>query len=494
MNKRVKNKSFHIFSSLYFKISIVFLLVLLIFTSITIYIAVRAADNYALEVNQQLNRKLASNTVDVIKPFVDKGEINEAAIEDIVHSMMVINPSVEVYLLDPAGKILSYVAPKKVVKLEQVSLDPILAFLRDTSGSVILGDDPRNPGDTKIFSADKVYQKGELIGYIYIVLASQEYISATHLVKGSYILGLSIKSVIIVLLISALLGLAGFWFITKKLNTITRGISKFREGDLTTRIPVKDDGELEKIGMVFNQMAATIEQNIKDLKGIDDLRKELLSNVSHDLRTPIASIQGYAETLILKNDTIKKKEQKKYLQIIYKNCEKLKKLVSELFELSKLQSDQVDLHPEPFIIGELVQDIANKYRLISKKKGISLDIIVAKNAPLVKADISMIERALQNLIDNAIKFCKNGDTITVEVNTTRNDKVEIRISDSGIGIEKEELPYIFERYYKSPGGKADSSGLGLAIVKKILELHQSNITVLSQPRKGTTFTFQLPIA
>jgi signal transduction histidine kinase len=206
----------------------------------------------------------------------------------------------------------------------------------------------------------------------------------------------------------------------------------------------------------------------------------------------VASIQGYAETLLLKKDHIAPEEQVKYLEIICSSCERLKKLVSDLFDLSKLQTNQIKLNPERFSIAELISDIANKYRIISQKKGISINAFLPNENPIVEADILLIDRVLQNLIDNAIKFCSEGDFINIVIRTEVSGKVEISITDSGEGIKPDELPYIFDRYYK---GKqfSESTGLGLAIVKKIIDLHHSAIGVTSQPGKGTAFTFHLPV-
>lgn len=482
-----------IFNRLYLQVSAIFLLVLFMFTAIALYISIRSAAKYSVEVNQRLNRNLATSTVEVIKPLMKDGIASDEAIADLMHSMMVINPIVEVYLLDPEGKILKYVAPDKVVKLDKVNLEPIKEFIADPDHSIIYGDDPRNPGEFKTFSAATITEGDVLKGYIYIVLASQEYVSAAQTVLSSYILGLSIRSVIIILIISALVGLFAIWFITKKLNPIINGIQEFEKGNLNTRIEVKKEGELDRIALVFNQMADTIEKNISELKGIDNLRRELISNVSHDLRTPVASIQGYAETLLLKEDNITKEEQKKYHEIIFKSCGRLQRLVEELFELSKLQTNQVKLQPEPFSIAELVYDIVNKYRILSQKKGINIDTVIANDVPLVEADLSMINRALQNLIDNAIKFCREGDSIRIEINTEEPEKVEIRVIDSGPGIKQEDLPNVFQRYFK---GQSDEygTGLGLAIVKKIIDLHNSEIEVYSQYGNGAKFIFDLPKA
>ena len=237
------------FSRLYWQISAIFLLILLIFTVITIYIAVNSARNYSVEVNQKLNWNLAANTINQIKPNFENGKLNREAIEDIVHSLMVINPSVEVYLLDTKGKILSYVAPDKVVKLESVSLVPVKQFLNQKQHNIIYGDDPRNPTEKKTFSAAELKEDGNIIGYIYIVLASQEYVSAAQMVLGSYILGLSIRSVITILLVSAIVGLLAIWLITNKLNSIVTGIQQFQSGNLNARITVRNNNELDTIGL-----------------------------------------------------------------------------------------------------------------------------------------------------------------------------------------------------------------------------------------------------
>jgi len=192
----------------------------------------------------------------------------------------------------------------------------------------------------------------------------------------------------------------------------------------------------------------------------------------------------------MKKDHINANEQLKYLDIIYTSCERLKKLVSELFDLSKFQANQVKLNPEPFSIGELISDIANKYRIISQKKGISINAFIPKDLPMVEADILLIDRVLQNLIDNAIKFCKTGDYINIEIRHDLPGKIEVNIADSGAGIKSDELPYIFERYSKTKDF-SESTGLGLAIVKEIIELHKTEIKVSSQPGKGTSFSFHL---
>lgn len=151
------------------------------------------------------------------------------------------------------------------------------------------------------------------------------------------------------------------------------------------------------------------------------------------------------------------------------------------------------LNREPFSIGELVHDVANKYRILSQKKGVSINTIVSKDTPVVEADVLLIDRVLQNLIDNAIRFCKDGDTINIEIKSNAAEKVNITIADTGAGISQDNLPHIFERYFKKDD-RGGSSGLGLAIVKRIIDLHESSIEVKSVVGQGTTFNFSLPVA
>ena len=261
-------------------------------------------------------------------------------------------------------------------------------------------------------------------------------------------------------------------------------------------MPVTSNDELGAVAVNFNEMAETIEQNIEEIKGVEKLRKELISNVSHDLRTPIASIQGYAETLELKAEDITIEERRKYLNIIVRSCERLKSLVNDLFELSKLETSQVKLNLEPFSISEMIQDVVNKYSILAQQKGITLHTIVSKSVPLVMADISLIDRVLQNLIDNAIRFCEQGDSIHIEIDTEKPGNVRVNVIDTGKGMSKKELENIFDRYYRGrdEANQTSGNGLGLAIVKKIIDIHQATISVTSQLQKGTTFSFNLQTA
>ena len=482
-----------IFNGLFWRLSLFFLISLLGVATIYVYITKDSSFEYSQETSQRLNRKLAERVAHETQPFKN-GNPNEEELAHFFHNVMIINPSVEVYLLDNSGEILSYYAPFGEVKLTHVNLDPIHTFIKDTT-AFIKGEDPRNPGVFKVFSASEVQENNEPLGYIYVILASQELATISNSLASSYGMKLALKSIIITLISTFLIGLIVIWFLTKNLNKIILTVNDFKKGKLNARIKLKSRGEFSNLADNFNRMADTIVQNMNELKSVENLRKELITNVSHDLRTPLTSIHGYAETLILMKDELDEKSKLEYAEIILLSTKKVIKLVDDLFEISKLESDQIQTKLEAFSINEMLSDIVMKYELLAKSKSINLHIANVENDVSVYADIALIDRVFQNLLDNALKHTPKGESIRIDIiNPNKSKKyITIKIQDTGVGIPKDELPFIFDRFKKTNGNKQEGSGLGLAIVKKILELHKVDITVNSEVNKGTTFTFSLPV-
>lgn len=253
--------------------------------------------------------------------------------------------------------------------------------------------------------------------------------------------------------------------------------------------------EIDRLGVTFSQMADRILQQLTKLKQTDRLRRELVANVSHDLRTPLASLQGYLETLLLKEGKLTPQEQRNYLEIATKHSERLGKLVYELFELAKLDSHETQLHLEAFSLGELVQDVTQKFQLAAEKRRILLQTDFSADLPFAWADIGLIERVLENLIENALRYTPEGGTVTVAL-IRGDEKITVQVSDTGCGIPQGDIPYIFDRFYRAEKNQPErlsGAGLGLAIAKRILELHGSPIEVNSTLNVGTTFTFPLSV-
>lgn len=224
---------------------------------------------------------------------------------------------------------------------------------------------------------------------------------------------------------------------------------------------------------------------------LEQMRRELVANVSHDLRTPLASIHGYIETLLMKKDSLDEETREKYLNTTLQSTQKLKTLVDELFELSKIESRERKLNVETFSVKELAFDVVNHFKHEAQEKGIEIAVDSSEQISAVKADLALIDRTFQNLIGNAIKYCTEGDKINVGIREA-NGKVVISISDTGSGISEEDLPHLFNRFFKGKSSKP-GTGLGLAIVKGILDMHDSEYKVESKLGEGTRFTFTLNI-
>jgi signal transduction histidine kinase len=481
--------------NLFIKLSAIFLLILLSIGILYFYISLNMTEMHFQETNQRLNAGIANGIKSELKPFLD-GKLNEEATDNIMHYMMGVNPSIEVYILSPEGKILNYVAPYKKVKLTEVNLIPVEQFITSyrAKGELILGDDPRSLGRQKVFSASKVEENGVLLGYVYVILASEEYDTVSDMLLSSYIMKLAYRYGLITLFGALLVGMLSIWFITKNLQKVINSVKKFQNGEMSARIKVTKGGEINSLAEAFNEMADTIVGNIENMKSMENLRRELVGNVSHDLRTPLAVIHGYIETLIIKKENISKEEAEKYLTRALEGTERLKKLVDELFELSKLEAKQIQPTKEAFFINELIDDISQKYGLLAKEKQISINSEITNEPCLVYADVSLIERVLQNLIDNAIKYTPEKGEIKLQI-TNDNQQVEIKVCDTGNGIPEDQIPFVFDRYHigdKRISLDKNSTGLGLAIVKRILEIHDSSIKLTSKIGKGTTFSFNLP--
>jgi len=226
------------------------------------------------------------------------------------------------------------------------------------------------------------------------------------------------------------------------------------------------------------------------------LRRELIANVSHDLRSPLASLQGYLEMLLLKGESLKPEKRRAYLEIAARQSEHLGTLIAELFELAKLDFKGYQINPEPVHLGELAHDLLQKFQLAAENKGIMIQGDIHPGIGFVRADIGLIERALENLLENALKHTGTGGMVRLSV-VPQDDKVILRLTDSGSGIPEPALPHIFERFYRVDATRAidaGGAGLGLAIVKRILDLHHCEINVESELSAGTTFSFALPLA
>ena len=456
--------------------------------------------HYIQEVDQRLHRQLASYLVSK-NLFIRNGKADEGALKKSFEVLMHINPNIELYLLNPEGEILAYSAPPGRVVRDVISLEPVAAFLAGGERALVWGDDPRDRGRRKVFSAAPIPEAGPREGYLYIILGSEAYESVAQMFQSSYIFRLSAAVAVAGLCFVFIAALFLFGLLTRRLRTLTVSMRSFRQSDfsqpvdLSTRARARRGDEIDQLGRVFQAMAERISSQINEIRRIDRMRRELVSNVSHDLRTPLTSMQGYLETLLLKQESMSPEERQRYLSTAIQHARRLGSLVTELFELAKLEAEEIKIHPEPFHLGELISDITDKVRLEAERRQIRLQTDFHEPLPFVYADVGLIERAVQNLLDNALRYTPEGGEVHVKL-SPRASRMVVEVSDNGVGIREEDLPQIFNRFYRPAGeekSSASGAGLGLAITKRILELHKSSIEVLSELNLGTTFTFELPL-
>lgn len=482
------------------KLSVAMLLIVLTLGGVFYLLDRSSSRLYHEELSQRLNASLAMYIVNE-KPLITAGQTDQSALAELAHQAMVINPTAEIYLLDVDGGVLGHVLDEDTVKASRVDLEPIQALLGGAAKLPIKGDDPKNPGVRKVFSAFPVQDNADdelLAGYLYVVLGGAQYEAMAAEVAGSYRQRMVPITIASLALAAFLAGSLIFYALTRRLRHLTDDVQQYANNDFSTDFLIADaDGErneIDDLRHACHSMAATIQRQVESLKENDQLRRELVANVSHDLRTPLAAMQGYIETLLIKDATLERDVRLEYLTTARKHAARLNALIQELFELAKLDSSRMQPQFEYFPITDLIQDVIQEFELEADAANIRLQVHPPVRPLSVFADISLIQRVLENLVANAVKFTPNGGTITIAIKNS-HDRVGVTVSDTGSGIGGDDLPRIFDRFYRAEQGeesRATSTGLGLAIAKRILELHDSEITVTSTVSVGTSFEFELP--
>lgn len=479
--------------SLYARLALALVAVIGLLGAAGTALAVWAAVRYQDEAEQRLHRDLAPALLTDTGIF-DEAGLTDERVEHIFHVLMVVNPRIEVYLLDGAGRVLAFSAPKGRVVRHRVDVAPVRAFLAGAPLPVY-GDDPRSPAGRKVFSAAPLPAAGDPAApaYLYVVLGGERYESVFHRLRASGILRLAGGLAAAMVGTALVIGLLAFRRLTRRLERLDREMAGFRHhgGDAAAAPPAGGD-EIDRLEATFRAMAERIEGQVAELARHDELRRELVANVSHDLRTPLAALQGYLETLLIKDETLTPEERRRYLGDAARHGEQLGKLVAQLFELARLDVEEAPLALEPLSLAELSQDVVQKFELAARQRDVTLEARLPGRLPPVVADIRLLERAFGNLIENALAHTPRGGRVVVAL-AQRDGGVEVRCEDSGEGIPAGELPHVFDRFFRGRGARAGGgAGLGLAIARRIVELHGSRLEVDSVVGRGTTFRFRLP--
>ncbi len=263
-----------------------------------------------------------------------------------------------------------------------------------------------------------------------------------------------------------------------------KAAKEYSSGNYNYKLNIKGLNEYRNLGAAISYMS-------REISMLDDYQKKFVANISHDFRSPLTSIKGYAEAIL--DGTIPTDMQDKYIKIILFETERLTKLTSDLLELNRFESRSALLDIVSFDINLIIKRTAESFEGVCRDKKITLNLIFSSNETYVDADISNIQQVLYNLIDNAIKFSHINSQIDVSTEE-KGDKIFISVKDYGIGIPKDSIKKIWERFFKtdaSRGKDKKGTGLGLSITKEIIQAHNENINVISTEGVGTEFIFTL---
>jgi signal transduction histidine kinase len=479
--------------SLYARIALVFAGIVLALGATLGWLGYDAAKQHQHEILQRVNLGLAQHIAKQAALVADPQNTQR-----LFDHLMAVNPNIEVYLLDPQGRVVQSSPQPLTLPRQQVSLEPVRRLIAGAALPVT-GDNPRHTEGREIFSVAPIETADGVGGYVYIVLLNDMYRGMVADAWQGYALRSGAKVAVLAVIVAMIAGLAAFAVVTRRLERTIREIEAFaslpNEDTLPTLPALKPRGdEIERLHAAFASLRERLNVQMAELKRQDELRRELVANVSHDLRTPLTSMQGYLEALARMDDGMDHAERKRYLDVAVRQSHRVSRLAQQLFELARLECEETQPQPELFSVSELVQDIAQKFALVAERKSIQLHTEIDAGPLSVQGDIGMIERVIGNLVDNAIRHTPEGGDIYL-VAHRRARGIEVRIDDTGQGISEEQLPGLLVR--GSPIRKMATQrggGLGLLIANRILHLHGSTIEAASRVGEGTSISFILPVA
>lgn len=480
------------------RLSLVFSILLLACCGASAWLQIRANIMHEKEVVQGLSRGLArSIALDAqLMHAEDAQALGPDMVRRLFSRLMDVNPSVEVYLLDMDGRVVGHAAPAGALKRDHVSLDPIRRLLANEP-LPIQGDDPRSDMGRKVFSAAVLRADEKKVGYIYVILQSEEHDRLAARATASSVLRTTLWSMVVVAGLVLIAGLIAFRLITRPLRRLTTSMRQLdtKADQLVLPAPV-GTGPRDEIAVLehaFGDMAARINEQWTTMRQLDHDRREVVANISHDLRTPLGALHGYLETLSLKDGTLTAAERQHYLGIALSQSQKVGRLAQALFELARLEHGSVQPELEPFSLSDLIQDVFQKFELQASERELRLMATLPHPAPMVRADLGMLERVLTNLFDNAIRHTPAGGEVEITVQPAAGGKVTVTVADTGPGVPAALRDNLFRRPVALQG-EYRVGGLGLLTVNRILQLHHSKIELVSEPGLGAVFRFTLDAA
>lgn len=471
--KPTKSLHFHIWK--YFFIFVLIVLFLLWFFQIiflgTFYESLKKENITKISEEMLSDYYKVMNKVDSYDTFLNKYDSSSHRNE---FDYLIIDNQIDTILPDNFGHSLSLLSDEKKLTHNMLKLH------LSTENSIVITDFSPQLNSKILTIASKIYSDNEIVGYMFISTMISPITPTINILKQQLIY-ITIILICIGLLVSFFMSKS----IVKPICTITKSADKLASGSYRVKF---DGGKFDET----QKLANTLNYASTEISKVDELQRDLIANVSHDLRTPLTMLKAYAEMIRdLSGDNPKKRLE--HLNIIIDETDRLALLVNDMLDLSKLENGSVPLNISEFYITDILNDIIDKYKGLSKSMGYNIHFSADENI-LVKCDLGKIEQVIFNLINNAINY--TGDDKQVYVKQINDeDFVTISITDTGRGISEENLHLIFDKYYRGEKTKREvmGTGLGLSIVKAILQKHNFPFGVQSKIDNGSTFWFKIKI-
>ena len=323
--------------------------------------------------------------------------------------------------------------------------------------------------------------QGRRVGVLILLSGVQETVDSLISVRDRMV-GVFLLALAVVLVLAGLISR----IVTKPVKELSDGIERMSKGDYEHRVHVQGKGEMAQLAAAFNQMS-------EQVHNLDEARNQFVSNASHELKTPLATIKILVESMMYQDD-MDPQLRAEFLSDIDKEIDRLSSVVGDLLTLVHIDSHKLRLRREMMVFSDTVQETVSRLTPLAKKRRQTIETHIEDDCEMF-ADPGKLAQVCYNIIENAIKYTPDGGTITVSLHKSGRDAV-LDISDTGVGIPAEDLPHVFDRFYrvdKARSRETGGTGLGLSIVKQIVRLHAGSVTVASEPGRGTTFTVQLPV-
>jgi signal transduction histidine kinase len=418
------------------------------------------------------------------------------------------SPNTGLYLVDTEGKVLSSAGEGRIFwSSYKLSLEPLLNSHQVDPSQPKFGDDPDIQGASCIVAIYPVLDGEQTKGYLYAVARDAVLQVQPSSLLGSYAIRTSIRAALLTILIGLVLTAAVLASFTRPLSRLTMALEDIKargfaedatlgSGNASLGLKISEINRNDEIGRLSRTFVGLFERlkaEMGTVRRIDLQRRDMIASVSHDLRTPLTALSGQLETIRIKGDTLSAPEQRKYVDLAFQNAQHLKRLTDSLAELSKFDNPSIEAKLEPIALGELADDLVQRYRLRAEQQGVQLQVNYPDGLAMIPLDASLVERALSNLLDNALRVTPDGGQITVAVQAQDLHQI-LSVTDTGPGIVAEEQEKIFQKFYQTQTHREHrgSAGLGLAIVRRVAQLHHGEVSLDSAPGKGSRFSLRFP--